>query len=91
MYSWFGLVYDRYTVTSMDFYQWLVEALYTPFVLTTAYYVGTIEFFIYLHRSFSLLAMLIKIPVFVLMRYAESQRDFFLNDLKAFCFHMLCK
>lgn len=91
IYRWSGLVHDKYMVTSMDFYQWSAEALYIPIILTTTYYFGTIEIFIYLYRSFSLFAILMKIPVFVLMRCAESRRDFFLNDFKAFSFRMLCR
>ena len=91
MYRWFGLVHDKDMVTSMDFYQWSAEALYTPIILITIYYFGTIEIFIDLYRSFSLFAILMKIPVLALMRYAESQRNFFLNDLKSFSFHLLCK
>jgi hypothetical protein len=86
MYRCFGLVHDKSIITSMNFYQWLVEASYIPFVLSTTYYVGTIENFVRLYRSFSLVAIMIKIPVFVLMCCAESDNYFFLNDLKAYFF-----
>lgn len=91
MYKWFGLVHDTHIITSMNFYQWLVEASYIPIVLSTTYFIGTIENFVRLYRSFSLVAIMIKIPVFVLMRYAESENNFFLNDLKASFFYILCK
>lgn len=91
MYKWFRLVPDKYMVTPIDFYQWSTEALLLPKVFTGTFYIGTMQSFIYIYRKFFHFAILLKIPVFVLMRYAKSQRDFFLNDLKATYFHILCK
>ncbi len=91
MYSWFILIDDTSMITSMNFYQWLIEASYIPIVLCTTYSIGTLDNFIRLYRSFSLVVILIKVPVFVLMRYAESEKNFFLNDLKRFFFNMFCK
>ena len=91
MYHWLVLVHDQIEITSMTFYLWSVEASHLPNILISTCYFGTIDNFLLLYRSFTLFAILIKVPVFVLMRYAESEKNFFLNNAKAHFFYTFCK
>jgi len=90
IYNWFVLVHDKVEITSMKFYQWSVEASYIPIVLSSTYCIGTIDNFVRQYRLFTLIAILIKIPLFVLMRYAETENNFFVNNLKAHYFYTFC-
>jgi hypothetical protein len=90
IYNWFVLVHDKVEITSMKFYQWLVEASYIPIVLSSTYCFGTIDNFVRQYRLFALVAILIKVPLFVLMRYAETENNFFINNLKADFFYTWC-
>lgn len=91
VYTWLVLVDDKNAITSMNFYRWLVEASHLPKSISTIYSIGTVDNFIRVYRSFTLMALLMKIPVFVLMRWAETQKNFFLNDINAYCFSKLCE
>ena len=91
MYRWFGFVHNNYTITSMNFHQWLVEATFIPLILQSTPFMIISEFFIDHYGLFHVCAVLTKIPLFVLMRYAEIKDDFFVNDMKAYFFHKFCK
>ena len=91
MYTWLVLVDDKNAITSMNFYRWFVEASHLPKAVSTIYSIGTVDNFIRGYRSFTLMALLMKIPVFVLMRWAETQKSFFLNDINAYFFYKLCE
>ena len=90
MYTWCILVGDRTEITSMKFYQWSTEASYGPFVFLIISSLGTYDHVVFLCRSFTIVSILIEIPVFLLMRYAEMENNLFLNDIKAHVFHILC-
>lgn len=90
MYHWLVSVQDQIEITSMTFYLWSVEASYLPNILILTCYFETIDNFLRQYRSFTLIAILIKVPVFVLMRHAESEQNFFLNDAKAHFFYTFC-
>jgi hypothetical protein len=91
MYKWFGFVHNNYTITSLNFHQWLVEATFIPIILQSTPFMVINEFFIEHYGLFHVFAIMVKIPLFVLMRYAESKDNFFVNDMKAYFFHKLCK
>jgi hypothetical protein len=78
----------------MNFRQWLIEASFTLRPLLSAYCaycLGSTESCVYLYESFYIVAIWLQIPLFVLMRYAETQEDYFLNALQTSFFHIFCK
>lgn len=95
LYTWLQLVNSNYTVTYFNFLRWLIEASLVPRILITTlvpcYFVGIDigEFFEQYHLSYVPI-IIIKIPLFVLMRFAESQSNFLLNEVEIFFFKKLC-
>jgi len=86
LYNWFGLVNNDYRMKSVKFRRWLIEALSAPVLLLGAlfsHYIGCIDIFFDEYQSFYINAFMIKVPLFFLTRYAESQPDFVLNEWEA--------
>lgn len=83
---------NEYPVTSMNIYHWLAEAMSMPYVLYGffAHCIG------YAHESWDIyqecyvIEILLKIPLFIFMRYGENHRGFFLNDLEASFINKFC-
>jgi hypothetical protein len=94
LYNWFGLVNNDNRITSVNFRRWLFEASFAPVVLCLAffsYYMECVENLFDKYQLIYIYAIMLKVPLFFLMRYAESQSDFFLNELEASIFYSLCK
>ena len=92
--TWFELLNTNYSVTPMVVTHWLLEASSVPFILINIvleYFTGWNEDFFDQYRCYVALAILIKVPLFFLMRYAEHVSDFFINDLKMSFFDIFCK
>ena len=94
MYKWLVLVTDDNAITSMNIYQWSIEASFAPLILGSAYYCsffdhheGALQLYAPWYRTITIL----KIPVFVLMRYTETNGSFALNDFRASLFYSLCR
>ena len=84
LYKWFGLASNGSFLTSMNFHRWFVEASYAPFhfcVFVLKYYIG--------YKN--IVTMALKVPLFFLMRWAESQPNFFLNNFESLLISELCK
>jgi len=85
---------EWWTYTSMNFYRWLIEASTIPYVLLpifSNYCMGYIDSFFDQCKSFQVCAIMLKVPLFFLMRYAENQPDCFLKDMEGWIFYALCK
>lgn len=93
-YKWFRLMNNDEHITSMNFYRWLIEASTIPYVLLrifSNYCMGYIDSFFDECKSFQVCAIMLKVPLFFLMRYAENQPDCFLKDMEGWIFYALCK
>jgi hypothetical protein len=92
LYTWLQLVNSNYTVTYLNFLRWLIEASLLPQILifTLFSYFLCIENFFEQYHLYYVPTIMIKIPLFVLMRYAEIQSDFFLNRLQTSLFDIFC-
>jgi hypothetical protein len=92
IYTRFGLSNSNYTITLMTFGRWFIEGSFTPFLICAAFWEYYIEFIINFFNNYQfyyVFAIMLKIPLFFVMRYAENQSDFFLNVLEAWFFNML--
>jgi hypothetical protein len=92
LYTWLQLINSNYTVTYLNFLRWLIEASLLSCVLIVTiseYFLGVMDFYevyYYLYRP----AIIIKVALFVLMRYAEIQSNFFLNQFQILLFNTYC-
>jgi hypothetical protein len=92
MYRWFVLMDS--IITSTNVHQWLIEASFVPIAVSSAFYeryLGFMENFFDKYQTLYIFGFMLKIPLFFFTRYAESNSDFFVNDLKTFGFYILCK
>jgi hypothetical protein len=89
--TWLQLVNSSYTVTYLNFLRWLIEASFLPQILILSfldYFLGTMNFFELYHLLYAP-TIIIKIPLFILMRYAEIQSNFFINRFQISFFDTL--
>jgi hypothetical protein len=94
MYKWLVLVNDDNVITSMNIYQWSMEATFAPLVLGAAYYCSFFddhEVALQLYAPLYRAAIMLKISVFVLMRYTETNGSFVVNDFRASLFYSVCR
>jgi hypothetical protein len=92
LYTWLDLVNSKYTLTYLNFLRWLIEASLLPYVLTITLfgYFLCIENFPGTYHLFYAPSIITKVPLFILMRYAEIQSDVFLNRLQILLFNAFC-
>jgi len=92
LYTWLDLVNSNYTLTYLNFLRWLIEASSLPYVLTITLfgYFLCIENFPGAYHLFYAPSIITKVPLFILMRYAEIQSDVFLNNFQIFLFNRFC-
>jgi hypothetical protein len=94
LYTWLQLVNSNYTVTYFNFLRWLIEASLLPQILIIALFLYFLcmqeENFFFLYHMVYVPIIIVKVPLFILMRFAESQSNFFLNRLQTWLFYMFC-
>jgi len=93
LYTRLGLVNSNYTVIYLNFLRWLIEASLVPQVLIISLFLNFLSLeidFCHEYDGLYVFMLIIKIPLFILMRYAERQSDFFINKYQAFLFKILC-
>ncbi|CAM4847656.1 unnamed protein product, partial [Rotaria magnacalcarata] len=81
-----NIVNNDYPITYMNFYRWFVEALTVSYVLYGSFcvhYIGYVDEFLDIYQVCYVIEILLKVPLFMFMRYGENQSDFFLNDIEA--------
>jgi hypothetical protein len=73
-----------YSITSMNFHRWLIKGSFAPSLIRSLFvcYIGCIDNIFDEHQPLYIIAIILKVPLFFVMRYAESQPDFFLNNLE---------
>ncbi len=93
LYTWIVLGNTYNTITHLTFLRWLMEALFIPivfFVTIFAYYVQYIENVFDLYEASYGFVIILKVPLFVLMRYADYQPDSIVNRLQYQIFRWFC-
>jgi len=71
----------------MTFRRWLIEASFIPAIVIGTFFVYYVRFIYGIfdeYQSIYFITIMLKMPLFFLMRYAECQHDFFLNKFEAF-------
>ncbi len=94
IYKWFGLSNSNNGVNLMNIRRWLVEATFAPFIyffFLIEYSIGSVNIVFDEYQLYFIVAIAVKLPLFILMRFAESQPDFFLNHFELFLLRKLCK
>jgi hypothetical protein len=94
LYKWFGLAKNDYRATAMNCRRWLVEGSLAPYLfvgILLEYYIGCIHIFFDEYQLFYIVAIILKVPLFFLMRCAESQPDFILNRYEYFLISTACE
>jgi hypothetical protein len=93
MFMQFGLSNPDHGVTSRDLTHWFVEAspyMVIFFAVFCQYCDEWDDDVSNNYPIFAILGILMKIPVFVLMRYAERESDSFINEFKFSVFDIFC-
>jgi len=92
LYTWLQLVNSNHRVTYFNFLRWFAEGSFLPQILffTLIYYFLCVESFFEMYHLLYVPMIVTKIPLFVLMRYAEFQSDFFLNKWQISLFDTYC-
>ena len=81
-------------ITWIKIRRWFVEATCVPylyFAFLVEYSVGQTNIIFDEHQSYYIALILVKLPVFFVMRFAESQPDFFLNNFELFLLQKRCE
>jgi hypothetical protein len=94
IYHWLGLSNSGTQVTWIKIRSWCVEATCIPFLCLAflfEYSVGQINFVFDEHQTYYFLMIFMKLPLFFIMRFAESQSSFFLNHLELFLLQKTCE
>ena len=92
LYTWLQLVNSNYTITYFNIIRWLIEASCLRQILlnTIFHYLLCIDDFLSVYNTYYFCTIASKIPLFILMRLAESQSNFFLNRLHTWHFNLFC-
>lgn len=91
-YTWLQVVSNNHRITYFNCLRWFIEASYLPqtvFFTGICYCLCIDDFFSAYNLHYRpMIAM--KVPLFILMRYAEIQSDFFVNRLQIYLFNICC-
>jgi hypothetical protein len=94
VYKWLQFSNSNYTITLLNILRWLIEASNVPLpLLYTIIFSQShfIENFFKYYEFFYVLIIILKLPLFFMMRYAESDSDYIVNDLQMFLLNKFCK
>jgi hypothetical protein len=94
IYHWLGLSNSGAQVTWIKVRQWCVEATCVPFLCLAfllEYSIGQTNLIFDEHQSYYFVMIFMKLPVFSIMRFAESHSNFFLNHLELFLHRKTCE
>ena len=93
VYQWYGLSSNATHIPSITIQRWFVEATLTPYVCVATlieYSVGCTRVELDHYGLHNISAIALKLPVFILMRIAESQSNFFLTRFELDLLRKLC-
>jgi hypothetical protein len=91
LYTWLWLMKSYQSISWMYFIRWSIEATCIPFIVS-AFYCGLFDILMMDYKSGTYMTGLImlKLPVFFIMRYAETESIIILNRLQVGLFYLLC-
>jgi hypothetical protein len=93
-FKFLGFVNDDSSITQMHFLRWFIEASFFPVLIIICfyiYYVRCIDQIFDQNQTIYIAVIMLKVPLFFWMRYAECQLDAFPNRLE-FCIRSaMCK
>jgi hypothetical protein len=94
IYTWLGFWNSNYTITLLNILRWLIEASNVPLALLYTIILSDSEFmenFFKYYQLFYFLTIILKLPLFFIMRHAESDSNSIVNDLQMFLLNKFCK
>jgi hypothetical protein len=81
-FKFFGFFNNDSPITQMTFHRWFIEASFFPILFVGAFCTYYVRFFYELfdeYQSIYIAAIIVKVPVFFWMHYAECQSEAFPN------------
>lgn len=93
LYTYYDSTTTINTITYIIFIRWLIESLLVPFgwfAYTLQYYLRD-EVFLDVPYLCDILDVMLKLPLFFIMRYNENKSDFFLHKREICYFFMWCR
>lgn len=95
LYTWLPVVDKYHSVSYFNFLRWWIEASLLPWTILTTFLdefpsIPSIEDICRLYHLFYTPVMVTKLPMFIGLRYVESQFSCSINDLQIIFFDILC-
>jgi NADH:ubiquinone oxidoreductase subunit 5 (subunit L)/multisubunit Na+/H+ antiporter MnhA subunit len=93
-FKFFGFVNNDSSITQMHVRLWFIEASFFPLLFVCCfciYYVGCMYDIFDEYQTVYIIIIMLKVPLFFWMRYAECQLDAFPNRLEAYIQSAICK
>jgi hypothetical protein len=90
----FGVSNTNYSVTPRVLIHWFIEASSHMVIFVAAFCEYCIEWdgdLLNKYPLYTIIGITMKVPLFISMRYAERESDFFVNDLKVSFADILCE
>ncbi len=94
LFKFFGFVNNDSSITQMHVRLWFIEASFFPllfFGCFCIYYVRCMYDIFDEYQTVYIIIIMLKVPLFFWMRYAECQLDAFPNRLEAYILSGICK
>lgn len=94
VYTWLGFSNSNYTISLLNILRWLIEASNVPLALLYTSILSDSEFiknFFKYYQLFYFFILILKLPLFFIMRRAETDSDYIVNDLQMFFLNKFCK
>jgi hypothetical protein len=94
IYQWYELSNNATHVTWIKIRRWFFEVTYVPylcFAFLIEQSVGRPNIIFDEHQSYYIAVIVVKLPVFFVMRFSESQPDFFRNHFELFLLEKRCE
>ena len=94
IYHWLGLSNSGRQVTWIKVCQWCVEATCIPFLYLAflfEYSVGQTNLIFDEHQTYYFAMISVKLPLFFIMRFAETRSNFVLNHFELFLLRKTCE
>lgn len=93
LYTWLKSLNTNDTLTYQNFLRWSIEGSLAPIIFlgfVPAHYFGIVDNFFEVYQKTCIGMFIIKVPLFIVMRYAESYSDFFLNNIRRLLVYSSC-
>jgi hypothetical protein len=93
-FNFFGFVNNDSSIRQMYFSRWFIEASFFPVLIVIClctYYIKCMYDIFDEYQTIYIIVIMLKVPLFFWMRYAECQLDAFPNTLESFIRSVMCK